>query len=191
MDIFIWALSLSALGYTTFVWLDTCPDIYRDFIRRNFLFQKSYRRFSKMALDQVYKQNNEKTKGVSAATQLQHDIVKISNVSQVNDHQVYLTLQASLVNGETQFTKFLNDWLKNRIIAISSPFKDIMKTKMKNWRSKKTNWNTPFLHWQSWEKQYVSENINLLSYFQLRYLVCHNVLQKILILVNMEQNLTF
>lgn len=175
MDIFIWALSLSTLGYTTFVWLDTCPDIYRDFIRRNFLFQKSYRRFSKMALDQVYKQNNEKTKGVSAATHLQHDIVKISNVSQVYDHQVYLTLQTSLVNGETQFTKFLNGWLKNRTIAISSPSKDIMKTKMKNWRSKKTSWSTPFLLWQSWEKQYVSENINLLSYFQLRYLVCHNV----------------
>ena len=149
MDIFIWALSLSALGYTTFVWLDTCPDIYRDFILRNFLFQKSYRRFSKMVLDQVYKQNNEKTKWVSAATHLQHDIVKISNVSQVYDHQIYLTLQTSLVNGEKHFTKFSNDWLKNRTIAISSPFKDTMKTKMENWRSKKTNWSTPFLHWQS------------------------------------------
>ena len=49
---------------------DTCQDIYRNFVSRNFSFQKSYRRFSKMALDQVHEQNNKKNKGVSGATPL-------------------------------------------------------------------------------------------------------------------------
>ena len=50
---------------------DTCPDIiYRNFVSGSFSFQKSYRRFSKMAPDQVHKQNNEKIKGVSGATHL-------------------------------------------------------------------------------------------------------------------------
>ena len=36
-----------------------CPDIYRKFSNGNFSFQKTVRQFSKMAPDQVYKQNNE------------------------------------------------------------------------------------------------------------------------------------
>ena len=48
----------------------TCPDVYDQFLKGNFSFQKSNRRFSKMALDQVLEQNNEKIKGASGATQL-------------------------------------------------------------------------------------------------------------------------
>ena len=45
--------------------LDTCPDIYCNFVSGNFSFQ-----FSKMALDQVHEQSNAKIKGVSGATHL-------------------------------------------------------------------------------------------------------------------------
>ena len=34
----------------------TCPDVYAQFPKGNFSFQKSIRRFSKMALDQVHEQ---------------------------------------------------------------------------------------------------------------------------------------
>ena len=47
--------------------------------------------------------------GMDVSPFLQDDLVKISNVSQVYDHQVHLTLQTFLSNGKTQFTKFLND----------------------------------------------------------------------------------
>ena len=36
---------------------------------------------------------------------LQDDFVKIGNTSQVFDHQVHLTFQTLLVNGEAQFLK--------------------------------------------------------------------------------------
>ena len=48
----------------------TCPDVYAQFLKGNISFQKSNRRFSKMALDQVHEQNNEKIKGGSGATHL-------------------------------------------------------------------------------------------------------------------------
>ena len=44
---------------------------------------------------------------------LQDDLMKISHALQVYDHQVHLTLQTLLINGETQFGKFLNDQLIN------------------------------------------------------------------------------
>ena len=55
---------------------------------------------------------------------LQDNLVKVSNVSQVYDHQVHLTLQTLLINGETQFKKFLNDRLINRATAIDAPIKE-------------------------------------------------------------------
>ena len=48
----------------------TCPDVYAQFLKGNFSFQKLNRRFSKMALDQVHEQNNENTKGAGRATHL-------------------------------------------------------------------------------------------------------------------------
>ena len=150
--------------------LHDTSNVYRDYISGNFAFQKSYLRISKMVVDQVHEQNNEKFERVSGETHLlncndmsgmerwetsspeiariienfeshtgqnfdtieklhhenivafqnrfslnvkkiiegmdvnpllQEDLVKISNVSQVCDHQVHLTLQTLLVNGET------------------------------------------------------------------------------------------
>ena len=49
---------------------------------------------------------------------LQGDLVKISNLSQVYDRKIHLTLQTLLINSETQFTKFLNDRLINRTTAM-------------------------------------------------------------------------
>ena len=46
----------------------TCPDIYCNFVSGNFSFQKSYCRFSKLALNEVHEQNNKLIKGVSGAT---------------------------------------------------------------------------------------------------------------------------
>ena len=48
----------------------TSPDVYGQFLKRNFSFQKSNRRFSKIALDQVNELCNDKIKGVSGATHL-------------------------------------------------------------------------------------------------------------------------
>ena len=48
----------------------TCPNVYAQFLKENFSFQKSNRRFSKMALDQVHQENNGKIKGTSGATHL-------------------------------------------------------------------------------------------------------------------------
>ena len=48
----------------------TCPDVYGQFLKRNFSFQKSNRRFSKIALDQVNELRNDKIRGVSGATHL-------------------------------------------------------------------------------------------------------------------------
>ena len=49
---------------------ETCPDVYVQILKRDFSFQKTNRKFSKMALGQVHKPNNEKIKGVSGATNL-------------------------------------------------------------------------------------------------------------------------
>ena len=49
---------------------ETCPDVYVQFLKGDFSFQKANKKFSKMALDQVHEQNNEKIKGVSGATHL-------------------------------------------------------------------------------------------------------------------------
>ena len=48
----------------------TCPDVYVQFLKGNFSFQKSNGRFSKIALDQVHEQNNEKINGASGAAHL-------------------------------------------------------------------------------------------------------------------------
>ena len=57
---------------------------------------------------------------------LQEDLVKISNVSKVYNHQAHLRLQALLINGKTQFTKFLNDRVINRNTGIDAPIKKIV-----------------------------------------------------------------
>ena len=53
----------------------SCPDIYKEFSRGHFSFQKSGRQFSKMSPDQLHEQNNEIIKGTSGATHLlnRHD----------------------------------------------------------------------------------------------------------------------
>ena len=48
----------------------TCPDVYAQFLKRNLSFQKSNRRFSKLALDKVHEENNEKIKRASGAMHL-------------------------------------------------------------------------------------------------------------------------
>ena len=48
----------------------TCPDVFREFNDGHFSFQKTKRKFSKMALDQCHEQNNELIKGISGATHL-------------------------------------------------------------------------------------------------------------------------
>ena len=47
-----------------------CPDVFLEFAKDHYSFQKSNKKFSNMALDQVHEQNNEKTKGASGATYL-------------------------------------------------------------------------------------------------------------------------
>ena len=47
-----------------------CPDIYDEFDKGNFSFQKTNHQFSKMAPDQLHEQNNEVIKGTSGATHL-------------------------------------------------------------------------------------------------------------------------
>ena len=47
-----------------------CPDVFLEFVKVHYSFQKSNKKFSKMALDQVHKQNNEKVKGGSRETHL-------------------------------------------------------------------------------------------------------------------------
>ena len=49
---------------------ETCPDVYVQLLKWDFSFQKTNRKFSKMASDQEHKPNNEKIKGVSGATNL-------------------------------------------------------------------------------------------------------------------------
>ena len=53
----------------------SCPDIYKEFSRGHFSFQKSGRQFSKMSPDQLHKQNNVIIKGTNGATHLlnRHD----------------------------------------------------------------------------------------------------------------------
>ena len=40
-----------------------CPDVYSEFVKGNFAFQKTGRKFSKISLDQVHEQNSEVIKG--------------------------------------------------------------------------------------------------------------------------------
>ena len=47
-----------------------CPTEYKEFAAGKFSFQKTNREFSRMALDQLYEQNNKYVKGVSGATSL-------------------------------------------------------------------------------------------------------------------------
>ena len=48
----------------------TCPDIYNEFMKGNFTYQKTRAKFSKMVPDQSHEQNNEKIKGVGGAVHL-------------------------------------------------------------------------------------------------------------------------
>ena len=52
----------------------TFPDIYENFNKGFFTFQKSENQFSQMALDQVHKQNNRTTKSCGGATGLVNNI---------------------------------------------------------------------------------------------------------------------
>ena len=45
-----------------------CPDVYSEFVKGNFAFQKTGRKFSKISPDQVHEQNNEVIKGLGGAT---------------------------------------------------------------------------------------------------------------------------
>ena len=47
-----------------------CPDVFLEFAKGHYSFQKSNKKFSKMALDQVHEQKNGKIKGTSGATHL-------------------------------------------------------------------------------------------------------------------------
>ena len=74
-----WAFSFDHYNYARWAIVDlfglmtlhsTCPDIYAQFLKGHFSFQKLNRRFSKMALDQVHEQNDEKVRGASGAMHL-------------------------------------------------------------------------------------------------------------------------
>ena len=47
-----------------------CPDDFLGFAKGHYAFQKSNKKFSKMPLDQVHEQNNEKIRGASGAAHL-------------------------------------------------------------------------------------------------------------------------
>ena len=47
-----------------------CPDVYEEFMKGNFSFQKTSRVFSKISPDQVHEQNNEVIKGLGGAIPL-------------------------------------------------------------------------------------------------------------------------
>ena len=49
---------------------EICSDIYVQFLKGDFSFQKTNRKFSKMPLDQMHEQNNERIKRISGATHL-------------------------------------------------------------------------------------------------------------------------
>ena len=66
-----WMFALGHIHYARWLTIhlfDLCclhlntPDIYQEFVRGKFSFQKSMRRFSNMAPDQLHEQNNEKIK---------------------------------------------------------------------------------------------------------------------------------
>ena len=47
-----------------------CPDVYEEFMKANFSFQKTSRVFPKISPDQVHEQNNEVVKGLGGAIRL-------------------------------------------------------------------------------------------------------------------------
>ena len=72
-----WFFALDKYNYSrwaTIYWFElasldkTCPDVFKEFIKGNFSFLKTKTAFSRMALDQLHKQNNKVIKGVSGAT---------------------------------------------------------------------------------------------------------------------------
>ena len=57
-------------GFDLMTLFSICPDIFLEFAKGHYSFQKSNKQFSKMALDQKHQQNNEKIKDVSGAAHL-------------------------------------------------------------------------------------------------------------------------
>ena len=57
-------------GFDLMSLFSICPDIFLEFAKGHYSFQKSNKKFSKMALDQVHEQKNGKIKGTSGATHL-------------------------------------------------------------------------------------------------------------------------
>ena len=62
------------MGHSASIWFDDSSFNLSQFLRGSFCFQKSNRRFSKIALDQVHQQHNEKIKDASGATQLLNSV---------------------------------------------------------------------------------------------------------------------
>ena len=48
----------------------TCPDVYNEFTKGNFTFQKTNSKFSRLAVDQIHEQNNKVIKGSGGAKHL-------------------------------------------------------------------------------------------------------------------------
>ena len=74
-----WYFALDKYNYArwaTIYWFDLvlsekrCPKEFNEFMSGNFSFLKTNKKFSRMALDQVHKQNNKYLKSVSGATSL-------------------------------------------------------------------------------------------------------------------------
>ena len=74
-----WFFALDKYNYARWCsvhWFDlvklphVCPTLYQDMLNGIFTFQKTGRKFSRMALDQIHEQNNKEIKGVSGATHL-------------------------------------------------------------------------------------------------------------------------
>ena len=57
-------------GFDLMTLFSICPDIFLEFAKGHYSFQKSNKKFSKMGLDQVHEQNSQKIKGASGATRL-------------------------------------------------------------------------------------------------------------------------
>ena len=68
LDHFNYARRLSVCLYDLMTIHLFCPDVYSEFAKGNFAFQKTGRKFSKISSDQVHEQNNEVIKGLGEAT---------------------------------------------------------------------------------------------------------------------------
>ena len=84
---------------------DVCPSIYSEMTNGYFSFQKTNRKFSRMALDQIHEQNTTDIKGVSGATNL---LNRVDN-SELSRWELCGPDLVRLV------TEFENNWDKNGI----------------------------------------------------------------------------